>query len=68
MQQIQHLQTFQKGSINEFRDFKKQQIENQERVKRDIERQERIEKRIQQTTPNAQFVNDNGVIKIENQY
>ena len=68
MQQIQHLQTFQKGSINEFRDFKQQQIENQERIKRDIERQQRHEERVQQTTPKSQFVNDNGVIRIENSF
>ena len=68
VQQLQSKSESRKGSINEFRDFKKQQLENQERVKRDIERQQRIQERVQQTTPKSQFVNDNGVIRIENSF
>ena len=68
MQQIQNLQRFKQGSYNEFKDFKQQQKENQERIKRDIERQKRLEQRAEQTNTNAKFINDTGVIKIENQY
>ena len=68
VQQLQSKSESRKGSINEFRDFKKQQIENQERVKRDMERQQRLEERVRQTTPKSQFVNDNGVIRIENSF
>ena len=68
VQQLQSKSESRKGSLNEFRDFKQQQKENQERVKRDIERQQRIQERVQQTTPKSQFVNDNGVIRIENSF
>ncbi len=68
VQQLQNKSEARKGSYNEFKDFKQQQKENQERIQRDIERQKRLEQRAQQATPNVQFVNDNGVIKIQNQY
>ena len=68
VQQLQSKSEARKGSLNEFRDFKQQQKENQERIKRDIERQQRFEERAKQITPKSQFVNDNGVIRIENSF
>lgn len=67
VQQLQNKAESTKGSYSEFKDFKQQQQERQEQVKREMERQKRLEERVEQVTPQAQFVNDNGVIRIENQ-
>lgn len=67
VQQLQNKSESRKGSYSEFKDFKQQQKENQERIKKDIERQKYLEQKAEQTAPRAEFVNDNGVIKIQNQ-
>ena len=66
IQQLQNQYRSEKGSFSEFKDFKQQQKENQERVQRDIDRQKALEERAQYgSQSHTQFVNDNGVIKIE---
>jgi len=68
MQTLQNLDRFKTGNYNEFKSFKKQQKENQERIKKDIERQQQLEQRAEQAPTHSKFVNDNGVIRIENGY
>ena len=66
MQQLGNQYRSEKGSYSEFKDFKQQQKENQERIQKDIDRQKALEERAQYgSRTHSKFVNDNGVIKIE---
>ena len=69
MQQIQHLQYTQSGEYDNVQNFKERKQVRQERSKKLEERQQKLEQRASQpvATPNVQFVNDNGVLKIERQ-
>lgn len=66
MQQLQNQYRAKKNSINEFQSFEEQKKANQERIKKENEREQYLQERAAKTKTNKQFVNENGVIKIEN--
>lgn len=68
MNQLQNEYRAKKNSFNEFQSFEEQKKANQERIQKDIERQQYLEERAVRTKSTKQFVNDNGVIKIESIY
>ena len=68
MQQLQNQYRAKENSVNEFKSFEEQKKANQERIKKENERQQYLEERALRTKTTKQFVNDNGVIKIENMY
>lgn len=70
-QDMQYLQNFQFNTRNDYdnvSNFKERKQEREERAKQIEERQKHLEQRAEQmAAPNAQFVNDNGTIKIQKQ-
>lgn len=69
MQQIQSLQYNTRGDYDNVQNFKQRKQERLEREKKIQERQQKLEQRAAQpvTAPNVQFVNENGILKIEKQ-
>ena len=66
MQQLQNEYRAKQNSINEFQSFEKQKKARQEQIQKENERQQYLEERAVRTKATKQFVNDNGVIRIEN--
>ncbi len=67
MQRLQNLQLNTRNDYDNVNNFKERKQERQERAKQLEQRQKQLEKRVEQmATPNAEFVNENGVIKIQN--
>ncbi len=67
MQRLQSLQYNTRGDYDNVSNFKQRKEERQERAKQIEERQKRLEQRAEQPIQsNAQFVNDNGTIRIQN--
>lgn len=68
-QEMQRIQNFQYNTRNDYdnvSNFKARKKDRQEKAKQLEERQKNLEQRAQQSvSPNAQFVNENGVLKIE---
>lgn len=68
MQRLQNLQYNTRGDYDNISNFKERKQEREERAKQIEERQKRLEQRAEQmATPNAQFINENGTIKIQKQ-
>ena len=65
MNQLQDEYRAKKNSINEFKSFEEQKKARQEQIRKENERQQYLEQRAINTKTNKQFVNDNGIIKIE---
>ena len=66
MNQLQDEYRSKQNSFNEFQNFEEQKKARQEQIRKENERQQYLEQRAVRTKTNKQFVNDNGVIKIEN--
>ena len=66
MQQFQNEYRAKSNSVNEFQSFEEQKKARQEMIKKENERQKYLEERATRTKTTKQFVNDNGVIRIEN--
>lgn len=66
LQQFQNQYRAKRNSVNEFQNFEEQKKARQEMIKKENERQKYLEERAARTRTTKQFVNDNGVIKIEN--
>lgn len=67
MQRLQSLQYNTRGDYDNVSNFKERKQQRQERAKQIEERQKRLEQRAEQpVSTNAQFVNENGTIKIQN--
>lgn len=70
-QEMQRIQNFQYNTRNDYdnvSNFNTRKKERQEKAKQLEERQKKLEQRAQQPiNSNAQFVNENGVLKIERQ-
>jgi len=66
MNQLQDEYRAKKNSFNEFKNFEEQKKARQEQIKKENERQQYLEQKAVRTKTNKQFVNENGVIKIEN--
>ena len=65
MQQLQNEYRAKRNSVNEFQSFEQQKKARQEMIKKENERQKYLEERAIRTKSTKQFVNDNGVIRIE---
>lgn len=65
MNQLQDEYRAKVNSFNEFQNFEEQKKARQEQIQKENERQQYLEERAVRTKTNKQFVNDNGIIKIE---
>lgn len=69
MQRIQNLQYNTRNDYDNVSNFRQRKEERQKKAKQIQERQQQLEQRAAQpaVSPNVQFVNQNGVLKIERQ-
>ena len=65
MYQLQNLDRFKDPSMTDFNNYTTKRKKRQEQMQQIEERQEQLEERAENTPANVQFVNENGVLKIE---